>query len=302
MAEIPDYYKRLHMRHWSQTKARCSLGYLVAEYMYRQPRFNEAKRAVKNGDASALQTREHYDKPPTFPLVVGSAVHEAAFAVANGKTLQEAFRDMLPPLQEHKPVPWVAKDAKHSDYLLSEDGDRISLTLENAVAGIREAFPGANEITAEEQFYHDLPGIEIPVLGYSDGRGGGVIGELKTHWDNVRANTKSGFAIKSLPKEPPFPDIIQVGLYRRHFGGQAKLIYANRIGHKVFEIDNDRCEQAVEALTDALKKRQSMFQRSDSVADLLAYVEPDWTDFRWNDYRPELLMELKTLITGGWDL
>ena len=93
-----------------------------------------------------------------------------------------------------------------------------------------------------------------------------------------------------------------MGLYRRHFGGQAKLIYANRIGHRVFEIDEDRCEQAVEALTDVLRKRQSIFQRCDSVTQLLGYIEPEWSDFRWGDYRPELLMELKTLITGGWDL
>jgi len=299
---VPDYYKRLHMRHWSQTKARCSLAYLCAEYMYRQPRYYEAKRAVAEGDVSALQTLEHYDKPDTFPLVVGSAIHTAAFAVANGTSDRDAFRDMLSHLQEHKPVPWIDKDAKQTDYLLSDDGDRISLTLKHAAAGIREAFPGANQIDAEEKFYHELPGIELPVLGYSDGRGAGVVGELKTHWDNVRANTKSGFAIKSLPKEPPFQDVIQVGLYRRHFGGQAKLIYANRIGHRVFEVDEDRCEQAVEALTDVLRKRQSIFQRCDGVAQLLGYIEPDWTDFRWNDYKPELLMELKTLITGGWDL
>lgn len=299
---VPDYYKRLHMRHWSQTKARCSMAYLVAEYMYRQPRYYRAKRAVANGDASALQTLDHYDKPSTFPLVVGSAMHTAAFAVANGADEREVFRDMMSSLQEHKPVPWIDRDEKQTDYLLSDDGDRISLTLKHAVAGIREAFPGANQIDAEEEFYAELPGIEIPVLGYSDGRGGGVIGELKTHWDNVRANTSSGFAIKSLPAKPPYQDIIQIGLYRRHFGGQAKLIYANRIGHRVFEVDEETCEQAVEELTSVLRKRQSIFQRCDGVSELLQLVEPDWSDFRWRDYRPELMMELKTLISGGWDL
>ena len=299
---IPEYYKRLHMRHWSQTKARCSLAYLVAEYMYRAPRHAEARRAVDAGDVSCEQTLHHYSKPEVFVMAVGSAIHTAAFAIANGASEREIFRTTLAELQEHKPVPWSDRDEKQTDYLLADDGTRISETLKNAVAGIREAFPGANEIAAEEQFYHDLPGIEIPVLGYSDGRGGGVIGELKTHWDNVRANTKSGFALKSLPKEPPYQDIIQVGLYRKHFGGKAKLIYCNRLGHRVFEIDDDTCDRAVDSLTDVLRKRQSIFQRCDGVADLLALVEPDWTDFRWRDYKPELLMELKTLISGGWDL
>lgn len=45
--------------------------------------------------------------------------------------------------------------------------------MEHAVAGIREAFVGANTVNAEQYFEIELPGIEIPTVGYCDGRGGG---------------------------------------------------------------------------------------------------------------------------------
>jgi hypothetical protein len=307
MAAVPAYYSDKKIYHWSQTKARCSLGWLICEYMYRQPAERAAYKALKAGDLAAQQTIDHYAKPANISMDAGSAIHEAAFKAANGtSTISQAFRDILPDLQAHKPASWLPRDAKLTDYLLSEDGDRISKTLEHAVEGINVAFKGANEITSEEKFSIDLPGIEIPTIGYCDGRGGGVIGELKTKFDAVRENTKAGFGLNSLPpagKPPPYNDIQQVALYRHAYGGgQAKLIYANRLGHRIFEISDEQCDAAVADLTLALRKRQSILQRCDTISDLIAVVEADWTDFRWNDLRPELLADMKTFLSGGWEI
>ena len=307
MAAVPAYYSDKKIYHWSQTKARCSFAYLICEYMYRQPAERAARKALKAGDLAAQQSLDHYAKPANISMDSGSAIHEAAFAAANGaSTISQAFRNILPDLQARKPVPWLPRDIKLTDYLLSEDGDRISKTLEHAVEGINVAFKGANEITSEEKFSIDLPGIEIPTIGYCDGRGGGVIGELKTKFDAVKDNANSGFGINSLPSEskgPPYNDIQQVALYRHAFGGgQAKLIYANRLGHRIFEISDEQCDAAVADLVAALRKRQSILQRCETISDLIAVVEAAWSDFRWNDLRPELLADMKTFLSGGWEI
>jgi len=303
---VPAYYADKKIYHWSQTKARCSFAYLIAEYMYRQPAERAAWKALKAGDLAAQQSLDHYAKPANISMSAGTQIHEAAFAAANGASISETFRNILPVLQAHKPASWLPRDAQLTDYLLSDDGDRISQTLENAVEGINAAFKGANEIISEEKFSIDLPGIEIPTIGYCDGRGAGVIGELKTKFDAVRANTKSGFGLNSLPpagKPPPYNDIQQVALYRHAFGGgQAKLIYANRLGHRIFEIPDETCDAAVADLVAALRKRQSILQRCDSISDLIAITEADWSDFRWNDLRPELLADMKTFLSGGWEI
>jgi len=303
---VPAYYSDKQIYHWSQTKARCSFAYLIAEYMYRVPAERAARKALKAGDVAAQQSLDHYAKPPSIQMSAGSAVHAAAFDAANGKPISQAFRDILPELQAHEPASWRPRDAKLTDYLLSDDGDRISQTLEHAVEGINVAFKGANEITAEEKFSIDLPGIEIPTIGFCDGRGAGVIGELKTKFDAVRANTKAGFGLNSLPpagKPPPYNDIQQVALYRHAFGGgQAKLIYANRLGHRIFEISDEQCDAAVADLTLALRKRQTLLQRFETTDDLIAITEADWSDFRWNDYRPELLADMREMLNGGWTI
>ena len=299
MGMVPAYYAAKHIRHWSQSKARCPLSYLICEYMIRQPRYYEARTAKADGDAEADFRLAHYAKPTSISMAAGTAVHTAAFAVANGADFIEQLNAVTDALSAHTPVPWLERDAALQDFMLS-DADAVEATLENAVAGIREAFVGANTIDAEDKFEIDLPGIEIPTIGYCDGRGGGTTGELKTRWDRVNPKSASGFAINSLPREPDRNDIQQAALYRHVFGGTAKLIYSNRLGHRVFILDDEQCTWAVQDLITSLRKRQTLFERHETVEDLIDVVEVDFGDFRFRDYSAELLAEFRQVMQGRW--
>ena len=298
-AKVPPHYASRGIRHWSNTKIRCPLAYLIAEYSYRQPKFYAAKRASEAGDAEADLQVAHYDKPRSIQMLAGTSVHEAAFAVANGKTSQsEAVKNALSTLQEHRPAKYNQRDATITDHLLSDAGERVANTIEQTVEGIREAFVGANQIDIEEKISLELPGIDVPIIGYTDGRGAGIIGEVKTRWDRISANSKTGFSNNSVPAKPQPNDIAQIALYQRAFGGgTAKIIYANRLSHIVHEVAQEQLDEAMDQTLVLLKKRQRILERTETMRDIIDLCEVDWSDFRWRDFSPELLLELKQVFS-----
>jgi hypothetical protein len=306
---VPDYYANHGVTRWSQSKLRCPLPYFVAEYIYRQPRYWEAVRAVEAGDAEAEQRKAHYYKPPSIQMRAGTAVHEAAFRIIERTFGDSAYCDAtrgahgafaLSELDRHSPASWNERDQILTDHLLSDSGSQISATIENSVAGVREAFAGANQIAFEEQISLDLPGIEVPVVGYADGRGGGVIGELKTRWDSISRTAKSGFATRSLPTRPEVRDIAQVALYQAGLeeGADCKLIYANHRGYVVHQVEQPQLDEAMAITKAILRKRQQLLKRNTTMAELIECCEPDWSDFRWRDFSPELLAEIKQVMHG----
>tara|TARA_R110000824_G_scaffold392971_1_gene591698 strand:+ start:137 stop:1051 length:915 start_codon:yes stop_codon:yes gene_type:complete len=297
--KVPAHYASRGIRHWSNTKIRCPLPYLIAEYSYRQPKYYAAKRASEAGDAEADLQAAHYDKPKSINMLAGTAVHEAAFEIANGNTSQsEAVRHALSTLQEHKPAKFNKRDATITDHLLSDDGERVNATIEQTVEGIREAFAGANNIDVEEKIELELPGIDVPIIGYTDGRGAGIIGEVKTRWDRISANSKTGFSNNSVPAKPQPNDIAQIALYQRAFsGGTCKLIYANRLSHIVHEVSQDQLDEAMDQTLVLLRKRQRILERTETMQDIIDLCEVDWGDFRWRDFSPELLLELKQVFS-----
>ena len=297
--KAPAHYASRGIRHWSNTKIRCPLPYLIAEYSYRQPKYYAAKRASEAGDAEADLLVAHYDKPKSINMLAGTAVHEAAFEIANGNTSQsEAVRHAISTLHEHKPAKFNQRDVTITDHLLSDDGERVNATIEQTVEGIREAFAGANNIDVEEKIELELPGIDVPIIGYTDGRGAGVIGEVKTRWDRISANSKTGFSNNSVPAKPQPNDIAQIALYQRAFGGgTCKLIYANRLSHIVHEVSQDQLDEAMDQTLVQLRKRQRILERTETMQDIIDLCEVDWGDFRWRDFSPELLLELKQVFS-----
>lgn len=302
-AKVPPHYASRGIRHWSNTKIRCPLAYLIAEYSYRQPKYYAAKRASEGGgDPEADLLVAHYDKPRSIQMLAGTAVHEAAFAVANGKTSQsEAVKNAIGKLQLHRPAKYNTRDLTITDHLLSDAGERVSNTIEQTVEGIREAFQGANQIDVEEKIELELPGIDVPIIGYTDGRGAGVIGEVKTRWDRISANSKTGFSNNSVPAKPQPNDIAQIALYQKAFGkiiaGKARIIYANRLSHIVHEVSQDQLDEAMAQTLVQLRKRQRILERTETLRDIIDLCEVDWSDFRWRDFSPELLLELKQVFS-----
>jgi hypothetical protein len=306
MPGVPQHYKSRGITHWSPTKLNTPFWLVLAEYAYRQPRFFEARRDQrakdKDGnprDPEADLRVQHYTKIGSIKMNAGSTVGEGAMRVINGAlTESEAVADAISTLQAYKPE--NKKDHSVTDHLLSDDGSAISKTLENAVSGLREIFTGANEVNTEERVSIELPGVDVPSIGYCDGRGGGVIVELKTRWDKANNKSKTGYSNNSVPSAPIDRDVLQIAHYQKHFGGTAKLLYANRINHRIFEIPQRDLNEAIEMAAATARKRQRMLERTDTVEAIMDLCEPDWS--HWilrSNYSPEFILELKQAFYGA---
>ena len=77
--KVPAHYASRGIRHWSNTKIRCPLPYLIAEYSYRQPRYYAAKKASESGDAEADLQVAHYAKPRSIQILAGTAAAPRAW-------------------------------------------------------------------------------------------------------------------------------------------------------------------------------------------------------------------------------
>ena len=101
-----------------------------------------------------------------------------------------------------------------------------------------------------------------------------------------------------MPARPEQQDIAQIALYQRAFGGgTCKLIYANRISHVVHEISQEMLDEAMDQTLVQLRKRQRILERTETIQDIIDFCEVNWGDYRWRDYSPELLLELKQVFS-----
>ena len=302
--KVPDYYRRHNIQHWSHSKLSSPMQIFVAEWMWRQPLFFAAKRDAARGDAEAEMRASHYDRPRVVQMLAGTAVHAAAFSIFNGEEdAAAATRHAVSRCQSHEPPAWNERDKKLTDHLLSEDASRVVATIEHAADGLREACVGANRVETEEEMWLELPGIEVPVKGYLDGRTSKLIVELKTKWDTVYSRSKAGFRSNSLPKSldaVPADHIAQVALYQRMATGDeaCRLVYANRGGYVVHEVEQDRLNEAIDQSLVTLRRRQRLLERNETFQDVCDSLDVDFSHWRWRDWPPQLLEEAKAALAG----
>ena len=302
--KTPLHYATRGIRHCSPSKINKPFWYVVAEYGYRQQRYYAAVEAQKqrDPDGNPLDPEadlrvQHYYTPFPFKPRAGTSVAEAAFQIINGDDRSDAVAHALGKLHEYD----ADKCGDHDivNYNLDGNGEHVISCINNTVAGLQEAFAGANQIETEERVEIELRGIDVPVLGFSDGRGGGVVAELKTKWDSRDAKSKSGFKINSVPSKPRSEDILQVAVYQRQHGGIAKLVYANRLNHRVFEIPQDQLDEAIDKAIVICKARQRILERTETAQEILAEQEPDWGHWLLSEWSPELKLELKDVCAGN---
>jgi len=296
----PTHYRNAGINWWSPSKINAPLWYIVAEYTWRQQLLWKYKRASYRGNAEAEYKIAHLQKAGSIKMEAGTHVADAAFSVVNGKLSPiEGHRHVISKLQEHRPAAWNEADKTFTAHFLDEADGAVEATLEQTVAGLREVFIGANQVEVEEKIELELPGIDVPVVGYSDGRGGGTVVELKTRWDQRDQRSSSGFKINSLPKTPRSADVLQVAVYQRQHGGRAVLLYANRKDHRIFEIPQEDLDEAMDLALAICRKRQRILERTDGeLEQLVDIVECDWSHYRLSDWSPDLRLHLKQVFNG----
>lgn len=308
--DIPDFYAQHGLSYWSHSRITKPLPYFVAEYLYRQPRFFAARNIVKHSKhhasdvvAEAENQMNHYKVRPSINMRAGTLAHSAAFAAANDGAAAEHIANAIEGMRSHSPARYNRRDIAATDWLLSDDCTAIDDVITHAIKGIREAFGGANMISSETQIEFHLPQIEIPIVGYADGLGGGVLGELKTKWGSpTKKGDTSGWRVGAIPGAPVARDIAQMAIYQRGLRSAAganltcKLIYANARQFKVFALEQEELDEALEMTRVRLRQRQELLRSNTDLRALVLCCEPDWGEFFWRDYSPELMAEIKEFM------
>ena len=168
----------------------------------------------------------------------------------------------------------------------------FELVYEHSLAGLREAMAGDNRLIGETELRGELPRCLLPYLGFGDYQEGGV--ELKTQWDS-RAHTDSP-AANSLPNDIKEPHLIQIAGYHHISGKRPKIVYANRLGYRVFIASDEQLEFGFARLVEASRRREALLRSSSSIAEVLQLCDPQWSHpFVWRNIHPQFIQEAKQL-------
>jgi len=118
--------------------------------------------------------------------------------------------------------------------------------------------------------------------------------ELKTQWDS-NAHTDSPRA-NSLPNEIRENHLTQIAGYNLLSGHVPKIVYANRLGYRVFEATQEQLEFGIARIVEACKRRERLLMAHDKIEDVLRLTDPMWSHmFAWRGYSPEIIHQAKQI-------
>lgn len=258
-------------------------------------RRESAWRTIKTSQDSldVQQAREIIDtyKDDNANMACGRTVQDFTDAVLlDDQSPADALSAAKAKLLKYKPRTWDdgTDTEKHIHYL-----DQFDIVSGNALEGLREALSGVNDITGETEVFSQLNGLQLPYFTKPD-----YVQrvELKTQWDRRNRAAKSGWSANSLPKEPTHSHLMQVaGVYSgTHL--LPTLVYANRLGFRVFTPDN--CEKLseefmrykIKEIVNACRVRErhlrAAYANGGEPHHLCQMTEPDFSHFTW-DVTPE---------------
>ena len=255
--------------------------------------------------------------PPNAPMISGTqGENHCKRVVIDGDDNYESYRHALSVLEQHQPAPWDEADkAKHEIILngeyesvpLEKSGTVFELTLEHLVLGLRESTKGENKVEDGPWISLPMDGLILPFAGEIDVKTRGIV-EIKTQWPYVKASSKRGWTLNSLPARPKPEHVAQVAVYHAWMLRQAnnvpvQIVYANCKDFRVFssqdcdELQPARLDDAVERLRLIAATREKLMSKADDAADLFSMVAPDFDHWMWKSKSPEY----KALAQQVWN-
>ena len=171
----------------------------------------------------------------------------------------------------------------------------LELVCRNALDGLREAMAGANRITGQKKLTGRFDDVQLSYLGFGDYQDGSV--ELKTKWDR-RADTDKPTAA-SLPTDITFDHLMQVAGYWHITEVMPTIVYANRLGYRVFKPSLEQLQAGVAAIIEGCKRRERLLAAASTTEELLRLCDPQWDHaYLWKGMAPELLNNAQKIWRG----
>lgn len=158
--------------------------------------------------------------------------------------------------------------------------ERAAGVADDDVAKEREALPmflaqarAATEkhptpLTKQSKISIDIPGVEVPVIGFVDYR-----------WD------KSGLDLKTtwrMPSTPNAAHVEQMAIYAKATGLPFSLLYVTPKKWSIHEVTPAMAAEAMERVHAGARAIRHMLSKVDSAADAIRLYSPDLDSYHWS--------------------
>jgi hypothetical protein len=151
------------------------------------------------------------------------------------------------------------------------------------LAQAREALePHGTPLTRQSKISIDIPGLAVPIIGYSDWTWADVGRDLKTTW--------------ALPSNPKPKHIDQMAIYNHATGKPFELVYVTPKKNATYPISSEQAAEGMARVRRGALAIQHMLGKVDSGEDALRLFTPDYSSYLWS---PELMVAANEIYNGA---
>tara|TARA_R100000700_G_scaffold37519_1_gene47789 strand:- start:2865 stop:3815 length:951 start_codon:yes stop_codon:yes gene_type:complete len=294
---IPEYWTRWGLDHTSPTQSNKSNGIWAAQYL--------------------ICTNEERRKFTTKPVMTaGNALQRGIdTCIVDRLDPKTAADEAVYQYTETAKATWELDDEYKIQYNAIKDG--MPQMVANGIAALKEIFPKYDKIKikSERPTSCEVPGLEIPMVGYIDYESKDVVVELKTKQRKRPKYNKDGTAVcysGTLPKQPEIAHVKQVGFYKQATNKQVFLVYVNdkepgynkrtktdELGYVIFDQTHDMLnDESFDFYWENYRVtnivRQNILKNNSELKDILSNIDPEFHSGFW-DYGDEYVARAKKL-------
>jgi hypothetical protein len=137
-------------------------------------------------------------------------------------------------------------------------------------------------LTRQSKISIDLPGIEVPVIGFVD-----------YEWPDYGLDLKT---TRRLPSQPDPSHVEQVAVYSEAKGKPFSLLYVTPKKYAVYPVTSDMAADAMVRVRRGAAALRSLLARCSSGEDALSIFSPDMASYHWS---PEMVIAAKRIYDGA---
>ena len=271
---IPEYFQKADLLHFSPSQLNMPIDVWLHNYIYKN--------------------KEWRDQRILHPRVPAGSAAEKGFVyyILEEEDQGAAIKAALKEFKKNK-----VYYSSHWTDAYEKCIDGMEKVVANAIAGFKEIGELEN-CTTQEDCEFQFKGIDVTCQGKTDILTSKYVIDLKTKWrgppkpckvTKKNPNGMTSGTAGSIPTIPPIEHLKQMAFYWMATGKEPILIYANDITHKVF--DKNNCDKmtpgylkyCLEYLRITQKVRQNFLKISHNPRILAQYIQPDFSNYRWND-------------------
>lgn len=228
-----------------------------------------AKHGITHLSASSL--RLYREQPALWCLkYLGGVKDEAGPAAWRGQAVEAGLDRLLWGYD----LPMASAEMKRRwDELAQGVADDAALKAFADLGGFLEQAQTAlkgrpTPLTKQSKITVNLPGIEVPIIGYVDYR-----------WPDYGLDLKTTMR---MPSEPNASHVEQVSLYAKATGVPFFLLYVSPKKHAIHEVTAAMGEAAMKRVHRGALAIRHMLEKARDAQDALHLFNPDFGTYHWN--------------------